>query len=172
MTDILEGVAASSSNIKHLDLGANIVPDLSLGVLKQILLKLEPNEFKFHLQAKILEIYEETILSLRQELLEKEVKQVALKVEQVKLKAESKAVKSKIVNVLVQNQQLKSFILSSDLPKYKLILGKLADRVQFKILKKSKFSSAYRFSTKSRIVKKSNFLVKMKILSNSNVCKL
>jgi len=174
MREVLAGVASTASKVKKLDLGENIVPDLSLAELKKLVIKLEPNEFKLHLQSKILEIYERTILSLRQELVEKEVRQVALRAEQVKLRAESNAVKSRIVNALTNNRKLKSFLASSNLPRCGKLLNKLklTSKVQVQICKKSKFSSSFRFSTKSRVVKKSNILVKVKLLSKSHVCKL
>ena len=144
MEEILDGVAKSSSNVKILDLGKNIIPDISLDMLKNIVMKLDPNSFKLHLQGKILEIYENTLESLKQNLREKWVRQAELQVESEKLRAKEKALKSR----LAQTQKLR----------------KLSGRLKVTVGKKSKFFSSFQFSRKSRILKKSKIVLKVRLL--------
>jgi len=96
MKEMLEGVARSSSCVKSLDLGKNNIPELGLDMLKNIVTKLDPNSFKLHLQGKILEIYENTLESLKKNLMEKWVRQAELQVESKRLKAKEKALKSRL----------------------------------------------------------------------------
>jgi len=144
MKDILEGMAKNSSCVKSLDLGDNIIPDVSLEVLKNVVTKLEPNSFKLHLQGKILEIYEKTLESLKRNLLEKEVKQAELLTESKRLREREKVLRYK----LVQTQKLR----------------RMTGRIQVTIWKKSKFSSSFRSSTRSKIHKKPKFVLKIKLL--------
>merc|ERR1719430_414573 len=144
MKEVLEGVARSSSCVKSLDLGKNNIPELGLDMLKNIVTKLDPNSFKLHLQGKILEIYENTLESLKKNLMEKWVRQAELQVESKRLKAKEKALKSR----LAQTRRLRN----------------LSGRLNVRVWKKSKFSSFFRFSTKSRILKKTKIVLKVKLL--------
>merc|ERR1712042_239326 len=129
--DILEGMGKNSSCVKSLDLGDNIIPDVSLEVLKNVVTKLEPNSFKLHLQGKILEIYEKTLESLKRNLLEKEVKQAELLAESKRLREREKVLRYK----LAQTQKLR----------------RMTGRIQVTVWKKSKFSSSFRSSMRSKI---------------------
>jgi len=172
MQCVLQGVAKITSKVKVLDLGENTVPELSLEMLRNIVKKLQPNTFKVRLQEKILEIYENTIKSLRQELVEKEARQVELRekcvklrTEQKKLKLKEKFVRSKLMTLLAKSRQQKSVGASSRLSKEKRnLLRQLSDTVQVQVIRKSKLSSSFRFATKSRIAKKSDIVLKIKLV--------
>jgi len=142
--EMLEGVARSSSCVKSLDLGKNNIPELGLDMLKNIVTKLDPNSFKLHLQGKILEIYENTLESLKKNLMEKWVRQAELQVESKRLKEKEKALKSR----LSLARKLKN----------------MNGRLKVTVCKKSKLSSSFRFSAKSRILKKTKIVLKVKLL--------
>merc|ERR1719206_724321 len=96
MVDMFEGIARSNSNIKILDLGKNIIPDVSLDLLKNVNNKLELNSFKIPLQRKILEISENKLESMMKNLMEKKMQQEELRNRIEKLEDQSKSLEDKI----------------------------------------------------------------------------
>ena len=72
---ILDAIAMESSRMKRIDLGSTNWPTLSnveLGSLRRIVNKIEGNTFKSLVQVKIIETYNETIRSLKEEVLRKQ----------------------------------------------------------------------------------------------------
>ena len=72
---ILDAIAMESSRMKRIDLGSTIWPtltNLELGSLRKIVNKIEGNTFRSLIQIKIIETYNETIRSLKQEVLRKQ----------------------------------------------------------------------------------------------------
>ena len=128
MKKILEDVAKDESKIKILDLGENVIPDLGLEVLKKLLIKLEPNEFMTNIRRKLIEELEKIILELK-----------------IKAEAEEK-LKAKL-------QQTKQKILDKNSYYQKIIMK---SGIKYKRFTKSKFSSYFRSSSKSRIFKRRN----------------
>ena len=96
MVEMFEGIARSNSNIKSLDLGKNIIPDVSLDLLKNVNNKLELNSFKIRLQRKILEISENKLESMMKNLMEKKMHQEELRNRIEKLKDQAKSLRDKI----------------------------------------------------------------------------
>jgi len=96
MEKMFEGVLKSSSNIKSLDLGKNIIPDVSLDMLKNVNTKLELNSFKIRLQRKILEISENKLESMMKNLIEKKNQQEELREKIGKLEDQAKSLAAKI----------------------------------------------------------------------------
>jgi len=130
MKRILEDVAKDDSKIKILDLGENIVPDLSLEVLKKLVIKLEPNEFLTDVRRKLIEVYEETILDLKRKAEAEEQSNVNLLLEQPK---------HGMLNNKVINRR-----------------GAKKIRIKCKFFVKSKSSSYFRSFSKSRVVRRPN----------------
>ena len=78
---VMETIAMETSSIKRIDLGSTTAPTLSnieLATLRKIMNKIENNAFKFLVQNKVIETYDETIRGLREELREREETQVEL----------------------------------------------------------------------------------------------
>merc|ERR1712179_412148 len=124
--------------------GDNIIPnEVCMEVLKSLMSKLQPNFFTcHHLHKKILE---KDLESLNQKLKEKEAERMRLLQREAALKELHSAMMSAL--------QIKNKLSN----KYK--------EVKVQIVRKSKFSSSYRFAAKPRVAKKSNFVVKLKVLS-------
>jgi len=151
MRAILEGIIDDNSNVKRLDLGDNIIPnEVCMEVLKSLMSKLQPNFFTcHHLHKKILE---KDLESLNQKLKAKEAELFEKEAERVRLLQREAALKE-LHSVMMSALQIKNKLSN----KYK--------EVKVQIVRKSKFSSSYRFAAKSRVAKKSNFVVKLKVLS-------
>ena len=85
MKMILEEVAEPTSKLKELDLRfSELLPELSLDCLRAVMLKLTNNTFKFKIQLKVIQNFDETIKKIRQELEEKEADQASM--DQIKKK--------------------------------------------------------------------------------------
>jgi len=151
MRAILEGIVDSNSNVKRLDLGDNIIPnEVCTEVLKSLMSKLQPNFFTCnHLHRKILE---KDLESLNQRLKAKEAELLEKEAERMRL-IQREVVLRELHSAMISALQIKNKLSN----KYK--------EVKVHIVRKSKFSSSYRFATKSRVVKKSNYVVKLKVLS-------
>ena len=68
---VLDIIAPESSKLKRIDLGSTHQPPLAnmdLGTLKKVIYKIENNAFKLLIQDKVIELYDETIWSMREEL--------------------------------------------------------------------------------------------------------
>ena len=79
MKMILEEVAEPTSKLKELDLRfSEFLPELSLDCLRAVMLKLTNNTFKFKIQLKVIQNFDETIKKIRQELEEKEADQASM----------------------------------------------------------------------------------------------
>ena len=96
MVEMFEGISRSNSNIKSLDLGKNIIPDVSLDLLKNVNNKLELNSFKIRLQRKILEISENKLESMMKNLMEKKMQQEELRNRIEKLEDQARSLEDKI----------------------------------------------------------------------------
>lgn len=96
MEMMFEGVLKSSTNVKSLDLGKNILPDVSLEMLKNVNNKLDLNSFKIRLQRKILEISENKLESMMKNLMEKKIQQEELRKKIGKLEDQAKSLEAKI----------------------------------------------------------------------------
>jgi len=148
LKNILEGIAKNSSTVKRLDLGNDDIPEVSMDVMRILVDKLEANSLTDELREKMLEKNEEELRSLKKELLER----------QLCFQAKMNRLQKKVL-------ALKRMQLLAGSPK--LIKKQRACKVhvQVQLVKKSKFSSAFRFAAKSRIVKKSNIGLKIKVVS-------
>jgi len=110
MKIILEEVAAETSKLKRLDLGfTEPLPDLSLSCLRAVMFKLENNYFKFQIQTKIIQVYDETIKNLRRELEEKEAVQESMNQIKKKLRRHSQ-----ILFRRIQQKVSKAFQVATD----------------------------------------------------------
>ena len=68
---VLDIVATESSKLRRIDLGSTHQPPLAnmdLGTLRKVIYKIENNAFKLLIQDKVIELYDETIWSMREEL--------------------------------------------------------------------------------------------------------
>jgi len=148
LKNILEGIAKNSSTVKRLDLGNDDIPEVSMEVMRILVDKLEANSLTDELREKMIEKNEEELRSLKKELLER----------QLCFQAKMNRLQKKVL-------ALKRMQLLAGSPK--LIKKQRACKVhvQVQLVKKSKFSSAFRFAAKSRIVKKSNIGLKIKVVS-------
>jgi len=148
LKNILEEIAKNSSTVKRLDLGNDDIPEVSMEVMRILVDKLEANSLTDELREKMIEKNEEELRSLKKELLER----------QLCFQAKMNRLQKKVL-------ALKRMQLLAGSPK--LIKKQRACKVhvQVQLVKKSKFSSAFRFAAKSRIVKKSNIGLKIKVVS-------
>jgi len=146
LKNILEGIAKSSSTVKRLDLGNDDIPEVSMEVMRILVDKLEANSLTDDLREKMIEKNEEELRSLKKELLER----------QLCFRAKMNRLQKKVLAL----KRMQLFAGSSILVK-----KQRACKVHVQLVKKSKFSSAYRFAAKSRIVKKSNIGLKFKVVS-------
>jgi len=145
LKNILEGIAKNSSTVKRLDLGNDDIPEVSMEVMRILVDKLEANSLTDDLREKMIEKNEEELRSLKKELLER----------QLCFRAKMNRLQKKVLAL----KRMQLFAGSSILVK-----KQRACKVHVQLVKKSKFSSAYRFAAKSRIVKKSNIGLKFKVV--------
>ena len=145
LKNILEGIAKSSSTVKRFDIGNDDIPEVSMEVMRNLVLKLESNSLTDDLREKIVEKNEEEMRSLKRELLER----------QLCFQAKMSRLQKKVL-------ALKRMQLFAGAPV--LVKKQRTCKVHVQLVKKSKFSSAYRFAVKSRIVKKSNIGLKIKVV--------
>lgn len=137
MRNVLVEAARDSSEVRHLELGNEVIPDdVCMEVMKILIKRLEPCTLTDDLREKMI-VKNEIIQSLEEKKAKMRLQKKALAIRRMQLLAGSALLRKK----------------------------GLACKVHVKLVKKSKFSSAFRFASKSRVVKKINVGLKIKIVS-------
>jgi len=138
MRSVLVEAARDSSEVRHLELGNEVIPDdVCMEVMKILVHKLEPSTLTDDLRDKMI-VNNEIIQSCEEKKAKMRLQKRALAIRRMQLLAGSAMLRKK----------------------------GLSCKVHVQLVKKSKFSSAFRFASKSRVVKKINIGLKIKIVSN------